>query len=203
MMVSSLQGKLLHNLVAIFQPQRVLEIGGFTGYSAIAMGSALAAKATLLSLELDPKHIEFAEKFVNEAQLQDKVKFRQGPAMDSLAYLGQTKPSNAKYDLIFLALDADKGGYIKYFDSILKYDLLSDRGIILADNVLFFGFVHKQAGHSDNQAEADKEKHESASENIKKTALKVHKFNQHVANDPRVESVSLPIFDGLTIIRKK
>ncbi|CEP12282.1 hypothetical protein [Parasitella parasitica] len=199
MMVSSLQGKLLHQLVSIFRPQHVLEIGGFTGYSAIAMGSALSPKATLLSLELDPKCIEFAQTFVNEAQLQDKVKFRQGPAIDSLAYLGQTITSNANKT----KLDADKGGYIQYFDSILKHDLLSEKGILLVDNVLFFGHVYKQAGQISNQVEIDEEKHESASENINKTALKVHKFNQHVANDHRVESVSLPLFDGLTIIRKK
>lgn len=87
MMVSQTQAKLLHQLVAILRPQRILEIGGFTGYSAIAMGSALMAKAKLLSLELDPKHIKIAEKYVNIAQLQDKIQFRQGPAIDRYYYM--------------------------------------------------------------------------------------------------------------------
>lgn len=86
MMVSQTQAKLLHQLVAILRPQRILEIGGFTGYSAIAMGSALTAKAKLLSLELDPKHIEIAERYVNIAQLQDKIQFMQGTANDRYYY---------------------------------------------------------------------------------------------------------------------
>ncbi|EPB88970.1 hypothetical protein HMPREF1544_04231 [Mucor circinelloides 1006PhL] len=196
MMVSETQGKLLHQLVSILRPKNILEIGGFTGYSAIAMGSALAPKARLLSLELDPKHIEVAETFVKQAQLQDKILFKQGPALDSLNYLGQENPANIQYDLIFL--DADKAGYIQYFNSIMEHDLLSNRGIILVDNVLFFGHVHTQAADY-----TDYGKSEEGTKNMKKTALKVHKFNQHVANDTRVESVMLPVFDGLTIIRKK
>ncbi|GAN06634.1 o-methyltransferase [Mucor ambiguus] len=202
MMVSEIQGKLLHQLVSILRPKHVLEIGGFTGYSAIAMASALAPKAKLLSLELDPKHIEIAEHFVNRAQLQDKILFKQGPALDSLTYLGQENPSNIQYDLIFL--DADKAGYIQYFNSIMEYDLLSDRGIILVDNVLFFGHVHTQAADYVSLAPNDgSNKGDEGTKNLKKTSLKVHHFNQHVAKDPRVESVMLPVFDGLTIIRKK
>ncbi|KAK4509032.1 Protein kinase domain-containing protein [Mucor velutinosus] len=202
MMVSETQGKLLHQLVSILRPANVLEIGGFTGYSAIAMASALAPKAKLLSLELDPKHIEVAEQFVNQAQLQDKILFKQGPALDSLSYLGQENPASTQYDLIFL--DADKAGYIQYFDSIMEHDLLSDRGIILVDNVLFFGHVHTQAADYVSQApNKDSSNGEEGTRNLRKTALKVHHFNQHVAKDPRVESVMLPVFDGLTIIRKK
>ncbi|CAO3609399.1 unnamed protein product [Mucor fragilis] len=199
MMVSETQGKLLHQLVSLLRPKNVLEIGGFTGYSAIAMASALTPKARLLSLELDPKHIEVAEKFVNQAQLQEKVLFKQGPALDSLDYLGQENAANIQYDLIFL--DADKAGYIQYFNSIMEHDLLSDRGIILVDNVLFFGHVHTQA--ADYVSQTSNDGSEDGTKNMKKTALKVHHFNQHVAKDPRVESVMLPVFDGLTIIRKK
>ncbi|KAL9550840.1 hypothetical protein MBANPS3_004547 [Mucor bainieri] len=203
MMVSETQGKLLHQLVSILRPKHVLEIGGFTGYSAIAMGSALTSKAKLLSLELDPKHIEVAEQFVNQAQLQDKVLFKQGPALDSLTYLGQENPANVQYDLIFL--DADKAGYIQYFNAIMEHDLLSDRGVLLVDNVLFFGHVHTQAADYVSQAskDGDNSNGEEGTKNMRKTALKVHHFNQHVAKDPRVESVMLPVFDGLTIIRKK
>ncbi|CAO3701072.1 unnamed protein product [Rhizopus stolonifer] len=77
----------------------------------------------------------------------------------------------------------------------MKHDLLSDRGIIIADNVLYFGQVHHYGGYADENKDASK--------NIKKMAAKVHLFNEHVAKDPRSELVLLPVFDGLTIIRKK
>lgn len=82
MMVSELQGRLLHQLVKLLRPKRVLEIGGFTGYSAIAMGSGLGHDAKLLSLELENKHIKIARKHVEMAKLQDKIQFREGPASD-------------------------------------------------------------------------------------------------------------------------
>jgi caffeoyl-CoA O-methyltransferase len=82
MMVGNNQAKLLSQLVAILRPTRVLEIGGFTGFSAIAMGSALANNAKLISLELDPEHIKTARKYVKQANLQDKVDFKEGPASD-------------------------------------------------------------------------------------------------------------------------
>lgn len=82
MMVSELQGRLLHQLVKLLRPRHVLEIGGFTGYSAIAMGSGLGHDAKLLSLELENKHIKIAQKHVEMAKLQDKIQFREGPASD-------------------------------------------------------------------------------------------------------------------------
>jgi caffeoyl-CoA O-methyltransferase len=82
MMVSRAQAKVLHQLVGLLRPSQVLEIGGFTGYSAIAMGSALLPEAKLLSLELDSKHIAVAQRHVNLANLQDKVEFKEGPAAD-------------------------------------------------------------------------------------------------------------------------
>ncbi|KAI9252258.1 S-adenosyl-L-methionine-dependent methyltransferase [Helicostylum pulchrum] len=101
MMVSKVQGKLLRQLVGLLRPNKVLEIGGFTGSSAIAMGSALSPNASLLSLELDPKHVSIAERHVKSANLQDKVKFKQGSAGDSLMYLVNQSP-RTRYDFIFL-----------------------------------------------------------------------------------------------------
>ncbi|KAI8088122.1 O-methyltransferase [Thamnidium elegans] len=190
MMVSKVQGKLLRQLVGILRPNKVLEIGGFTGSSAIAMGSALSPNASLLSLELDPKHIAIAERHVKNANLQDKVKFKQGAAGDSLMDLVNHSP-RTRYDFIFL--DADKGGYRKYYDTIMEYDLLTDHGVIVVDNVLFYGQVHKQANNEDDT---------EATKNLKKTAKKLEVFNKHVFNDNRVEVVMLPIFDGLSLIRK-
>jgi caffeoyl-CoA O-methyltransferase len=122
-----------------------------------------------------------------------------------------------------LNVDADKGGYINYYELIMKHDMLSDHGVIVADNgnlfyhdwlrpkkkvlniqsiiVLYFGQVHKQTAtykeDSNNNIAAE------ASKNIRKTAAKVHAFNQHVYRDPRVEVVILPVFDGISLIRKQ
>lgn len=82
MMVSQVQAKVLHQLIGLLRPRQVLEIGGFTGYSAIAMGSALLPNAKLLSLELDPTHIAMAKFHVDLANLQDKIEFKEGPAGD-------------------------------------------------------------------------------------------------------------------------
>ncbi|RCH80412.1 hypothetical protein CU098_006944 [Rhizopus stolonifer] len=210
MMVSEVQARLLKELVALMRPTRVLEIGGFTGYSAVAMASALQPNTKIVSLELDPKHIEIAKRQISSAGLQDKIEFIQGPANESLLNLAGTQ-----YDFIFLgksmcvyvcvymldtSLDADKGGYIHYFDTIMEHHLLSDQGVLIVDNVLYFGQVHKSIpGFSHENEPVTTE----ASKNIKKVASKVHKFNEHIANDTRVESTILPIFDGITIIRKK
>lgn len=82
MMIGENQAQLLALLVAILHPARVLEIGGFTGFSAIAMGSALVRNAKLISLELDSEHIETARKYVKQAGLHDKIEFKQGPALE-------------------------------------------------------------------------------------------------------------------------
>lgn len=90
MMVCQAQAKFLHQLIGILRPKNVLEIGGFTGYSAIAMGSALLPDSNLLSLELDPKHIAVATHFINEADLQSRVSIKEGPAGDRYTSCKQT-----------------------------------------------------------------------------------------------------------------
>ncbi|KAI9485262.1 MAG: O-methyltransferase-domain-containing protein [Benjaminiella poitrasii] len=194
MMISQTQAKFLHQFIALLRPNRILEIGGFTGYSAIAMGSALQPQSKLVSLELDPSHIATAKRFIGMANLQDRIEIKEGPADKSLVAIGEN-PLKTQYDLIFL--DADKGGYINYFEIIMKYDLLSNNGVIVADNVLYQSQVHKEAGYEKDELDI------KASKKTKKTALKMLEFNKHIASDPRVEMVILPVFDGLSFIRKK
>ncbi|OAD73887.1 hypothetical protein PHYBLDRAFT_20432 [Phycomyces blakesleeanus NRRL 1555(-)] len=192
MMISESQAMLLHQLVSILRPKKVLEIGTFTGYSAIAMASALGPNASLTTLELDPCHLAVARRFVKEARLDKTVEFKQGPALESILELVRQTP-RPQFDVIFL--DADKGGYIKYFNHIMESNLLSDNGVIIADNVLFFGQVHQHAGYDDPETIP-------VSKNVKKLAKKAYDFNKYVREDDRVEVVLLPIFDGITIIRK-
>ncbi|OBZ90811.1 O-methyltransferase MdmC [Choanephora cucurbitarum] len=194
MMVSQVQSKFLKDLVAMLRPNRVLEIGGFTGYSAVAMASALRPNSKITSLELEEKHIEVARRHVASANIQNLIEFRQGPALESLHELAKEK---VQYDFIFM--DADKGGYVRYFDAIMEHDMLSEQGVLLVDNVLFFGQVHKLVP----ECNVTKDTYAEGSKNTKKMAAKVHHFNEHVANDSRVECTILPIFDGITVIRKK
>ncbi|KAI8327892.1 O-methyltransferase-domain-containing protein [Blakeslea trispora] len=194
MMVSQVQSKFLRDMVALLRPNRILEVGGFTGYSAVAMASTLRPNSKIVSLELEEKHIEIARRHVASANLQNQIEFKQGPALESLHELVK---DNVQYDLIFI--DADKGGYISYFDTIMEHNLLSDQGVLIADNVLFFGQVHKLVP----ECNVTKDTYAEGSKNLKKMATKVHKFNEHIANDPRVECTILPIFDGITIVRKK
>ncbi|KAI7873013.1 O-methyltransferase [Spinellus fusiger] len=193
MMVGEAQAKLLHQWVDLLRPQRILEIGTFTGYSTLAMASALLPAAQLITLELNPNHATVARDFIKKAGLCKQIELKQGPAKESLLSIVKQTP-NIQFDLIFI--DADKGGYIHYFDEIINNNLLSERGLILVDNVLFFGQVHREAGYHDPQPI-------DASKNIKNIAKKVHAFNEHVLAEERVEVVVMPIFDGLSIIRKK
>ncbi|KAG0164962.1 hypothetical protein DFQ30_009158 [Apophysomyces sp. BC1015] len=99
MMISNAQAKLHHQIIAIQRPKRVLEIGTFTGFSAIAMASALPPKATLVSLEISKPYADVARRYVEKAQLQDRVEIKDGPAMDSLEALSRDK---LQFDTVFL-----------------------------------------------------------------------------------------------------
>ncbi|KAI9319415.1 O-methyltransferase-domain-containing protein [Dichotomocladium elegans] len=167
MMVPETQSKLLHQLVHLLRPQLMLEIGTFTGYSTLAMASALRPGAKLISLDRNEQAQAIAQRYLIKAQLQDRVELRCGLASDLLI----NKPSAKK-------LDANKSEYISYYDF----------------PVLFFGQVHRAAGYQPISSDASK--------NILNTAKKAHKFNEHVLADRRVEVVVLPIFDGVSIIRK-
>ncbi|KAI9491074.1 O-methyltransferase-domain-containing protein [Zychaea mexicana] len=192
MMVPETQGSLLHQLVKLFGAQRILEIGTFTGSSTLAMASALKPSDKLVTLERDPKPQEVAKRYIHQLNLEDRVDMRLGKAMESLIAIAKEEP-RPQYDMVFI--DADKKGYIPYYDFIIDNDLLSDRGLIIADNVLFFGQVHRIAGYEDdNPVEASK--------NVRKIAKYAHDFNKHVLQDSRVQVVVLPLFDGVSIISK-
>ncbi|KAI9303301.1 O-methyltransferase-domain-containing protein [Cunninghamella echinulata] len=199
MMNSKTSAKFLSQWIHLLKPRNVLEIGTFTGYSTIAMASALnhhsssagGSGSHLYSLDKNPDSLKMAEKYIIQAQLMDKVTLMEGDAAESLLQLTRDKK---KFEFIFL--DADKGGYINYYNIILDNDLLADNGIIMVDNVLYFGQVHRQSGYEEDQSI-------TPSNNIKKTAGKVAAFNEHVKQDSRVQLIMLPLFDGISIIQKK
>jgi caffeoyl-CoA O-methyltransferase len=172
MIVGTVEGRLLALLVAVSGASRILEIGTFTGYSAIAMAEALPAGGKLTTLEIDPEHAAVATSLVEAAGVADRVEIVLGPAIESLREL------EGPFDLVFI--DADKPSYPDYFEAVVP--LVRPGGLIVADNVLWSGQVLDE---SDDPSTA---------------ALRV--FNHLVLHDPRVECAMLTIRDGVTLIRR-
>jgi caffeoyl-CoA O-methyltransferase len=166
------EASLLRLLVAVTGARRVLELGLFTGYSALNIAEALPQDGEIVSCEIEQKNADLARRFLDRSAHGHKVKIRIGAALDTLRNLA---PS---FDLVFL--DADKENYGAYLDRCLP--LLRQNGLIVADNVLWSGRVFEPKEASDRAIVA---------------------FNDKVRDDPRVESVMLPLRDGVSVIRKR
>ena len=169
--VSADEGRLLQVLLTSIRARRVLEVGTLGGYSAIWMARVLPDDGELVSIEIEPRHAEFARRYIQRAGLADRVDIRIGRALDVLPSL-----DGEKYDAVFI--DADKEPMPNYFEWALR--LLRPGGLIIADNTLWGGRV------LDN-AERDE----------KTTA--VREFNRRMATDPRVLSILVPTHDGVAI----
>jgi caffeoyl-CoA O-methyltransferase len=176
MMVGHLEGALLAQLVAVTGARRVLEIGTFTGYSALWMASALPADGSIVTCDISERHVAIARDAFASHPDGEKIDSRLGPAIDTIATL------DGPFDLVFI--DADKTGYDAYYEAVLPK--LADRGVILVDNVLWGGRV--VTGADDADADAD--------------TKALIALNDKIARDPRVVAVMLPIRDGITMIRK-
>ncbi|KAF0488002.1 O-methyltransferase [Gigaspora margarita] len=188
-MVSSVQGTFLKFLVQMSKATRVLEIGTFTGYSALCMAEGLkgrGSEAKVVTLEKNIEHFKVAKENIESSGLGHLIELKLGDAIDTLLNLDNA----VQYDLIFI--DADKGNYINYYNTVLERNLLSDDGIIVADNVLFRGLVSQVA----------KTKETKDLSQISSTVKHLHSFNEYIANDRRTIQVLLPCFDGITLIRK-
>lgn len=173
MLIGPHEGALLAMLVRLTGARRVLEIGTFTGYSALCLAEALPKNGRLLTCELRPEHAKIAQSFFDRSPHGRKIKLRLGPALDTLDSL----PASARFDFIFI--DADKENYVNYYEAVLPR--LQTGGVIVADNVLWSGRVLAPK---------------------KRTDRAVVDFNKHIRRDRRVESVMLPIRDGVSLIRK-
>ncbi|MBA3780245.1 MAG: class I SAM-dependent methyltransferase [Nocardioides sp.] len=173
MMVGSLEGELLASLVFALQPRRILEIGTFTGYSALCLAQTMPADAELVTCELDPLHASIARKHFSSSPWAERITLLEGPASESVVGL------EGPFDLVFI--DADKPGYVAYYEAVLPK--LAPHGLILADNVLQFGGV---ANDRDQQPDT----------------VAMREFNAHVAADPRVRQSVLTVREGITVIRR-
>jgi caffeoyl-CoA O-methyltransferase len=174
MMVGRLEGQFLAFLVRSTGARRVLELGTFTGYSSISMAQALPDGGSIVSCDVNEETTAIARRYAEEAGVADRIEYRLGPAIETLADL------DGPFDLIFI--DADKVGYVDYYEAVLPK--LADGGLILADNTLASGRVVDEA------------------EDGGMTAA-IQRFNEHVRKDDRVESVMLTVRDGVTMIRRR
>jgi caffeoyl-CoA O-methyltransferase len=175
MLTGDVEGRFLEMLVFAMRPRRVLEIGTYSGYSALSMAGALPADGQIVTLELSDEHADFAERHIAGAGEAGRIVVRRGPAIESLATL------EGPFDLVFI--DADKAGYLGYYEAVLPK--LADGGLIVVDNVLWSGRVAQPPGDEDDE---------------QTRALRA--FNDHVAADARVVSVMLTIRDGVTLVRR-
>jgi predicted O-methyltransferase YrrM len=172
MMVGRIEGGFLAALVRLTGAKRILELGTFTGYSSIAMASALPPDGRIITCDVDPDATAIARRYMDESGLGDKIEIRVGPALETISTL------EGPFDIVFI--DADKPNYEAYYEAVLP--LLAENGLIIADNVLWSGRVVEPDGNESTQA--------------------IKAFNEHVKNDDRVVSVMLTVRDGMTLIQK-
>ncbi|MDD2476541.1 MAG: class I SAM-dependent methyltransferase [Dysgonamonadaceae bacterium] len=176
MLSGNIQGRFLKILTSLLKPENILEIGTFTGYSALCLAEGAPENSKIVTIEIDDEMESFINKYLLQSEYGHKVDLRIG---DALKLIPQY--NNNYFDLIFI--DANKRDYCAYYDII--FDKLKNGGIIIVDNTLWNGKVIDEEFKNDEQTKG------------------VLQFNKHIQEDPRIEKVILPIRDGLTIIRKK
>jgi len=175
MLTGEIEGRFLEFLVFLAQPRLVLEIGTYSGYSALSMARALAQDGRIVTCELDPERVAFARRHIEAAGFGDRIEIREGPASATIGSL------DGPFDLVFI--DADKEGYHDYYEAVLPK--LSASGLIVVDNVLWSGRVAQPPSDEDTDSTR---------------ALRA--FNDHVAGDERVVNVMLSVRDGVTLVRR-
>ncbi len=169
-----IQGRLLKFIVKMIRPKRILEIGTFTGYSALCMAEGLDEGSKVITFEVEDELEDFTRRWIEGSEHASKVEFIIGDVLEIVPRMGE------RFDMVFM--DGNKREYIKYYELAMEY--LNDGGWILADNTLWDGHV------------IEPERQDAQTNGVRA-------FNDLVRNDDRVEVVMLPLRDGLTIIRKK
>lgn len=170
-----LQGRLLKMITQMIQPLRVLEIGTFSGYSALSIAEGLPEGGRLYTFEINDEMEDFTRGWIEGSAWADRIEFIIGDALLEVPKLGKT------FDMVFM--DGDKRTYRETYDMVM--DHLRNGGYILADNTLWDGHVTDPAYDRDHQTQG------------------IRAFNDYIAQDNRIEQVILPLRDGLTLIRKK
>jgi len=174
MLSGPLQGKLLEMMSRVIRPQHILEVGTFTGYSALCLAKGLGDNGTLHTIEIRHEDAMLSQSFFDRSEYKHQIKLHEGNALEIIPTL------EPEWDLIFI--DADKTNYINYYE--LTLPKLKKGGVLLADNVLFHGEVLENPPKGKN-------------------AIAIHAFNEHVANDVRVQRVIITVRDGIMMVIKK
>lgn len=174
MLSGHLQGRILSMLSKMINPKYILEIGTYTGYSAICMSEGMQSEGKLITIDINEELSDMSQSYFEKAGFKDKIEQHIGNALDIIPTL------NYKWDLVFI--DADKVNYSNYFDLVI--DRLNEGGFIIADNVLWSGKVVESLKPND------------------KDTKELLSFNKKVSEDTRVENVLMPVRDGLMILRK-
>lgn len=172
MLSGQLQGRVLSMISCMVRPRVILEIGTYTGYSALCMAEGLQENGKLITIDINEELEDRVRGYFREAKIEDRIDYRIGDATKIIPQL------NENFDLVFI--DADKENYGRYFDLVI--DRVNLNGFILADNVLWSGKVLMQKPDKDTRA--------------------IIEFNEKIQRDPRVENVLLPIRDGIMMMRK-
>jgi len=175
MLSGAFQGRVLSMISKLTQPTNILEIGTYTGYSALCLAEGMKKNGTLYTIDKNEELEDFVKKYFGKSPYQNQLKQFVGNALDIIPTL------NEKFDLVFI--DADKSNYVNYFNLII--DKMNPGGVILSDNVLWSGKVVEEINPKDTDT---------------KTLIE---YNKLLNSDARIETVILPIRDGLTISRVK
>jgi caffeoyl-CoA O-methyltransferase len=171
MMVGRVEGQFLGSLVRSTGAKRILELGTFTGYSSISMALALPDGGRLITCDVDPETTEIARRYATEAGIVDRIDYRTGPALETIAQL------DGEFDLVFI--DADKPNYLNYYEATLPK--LAPNGLMILDNTLWSGRV------------ADPDEDDENTQAIRA-------INDRVRDDPRVNNVLLTVRDGMNLV---
>jgi caffeoyl-CoA O-methyltransferase len=174
MMVGLLEGRFLETLVWLSGARRILEIGTFTGYSALSMAGAMPPDGRLVTCEVNPERAAVARRHFDASPWAERIEVRVGPALDTVASL------DGPFDLVFI--DADKANIRNYYEAVLPK--LGRRGLIAVDNVLWSGRVLDPADQTDD-------------------TVAIRAFNDFVPTDERVTAVMLTVRDGVTLLRRR
>lgn len=175
MLTGHTQGRFLAFMSRLLRPERILEVGTYTGYSAICLAEGLAGGGELITIDKNPEVAEIALRYFREARLEKTITRIEGNALEIIPAL------EGLFDLIFL--DADKENYPQYLDIILNK--LSPGGLIMIDNTLWGGKVLRPAHSGDSETQG------------------IRQLNKMISEDPKLESYLLPLRDGVTLLRRR
>ena len=175
MLSGHLQGRFLSFISKLKQPKLIVEIGTYTGYSALCLAEGLPENGKLITIDVNEETSAFAKSFIEKTEFSNKIELVLADAKDFIPTISEP------IDLVFI--DADKKNYLNYYQ--LVFNKLSVGGLIIADNVLWSGKITMPERAMD------------------KETLALHQFNQFVQQDNRVENILLPIRDGLMVVRKR